>query len=210
MKIHSLLKLSFNCLFLGLLTSCQTLPFKKNPNYLSLEFSVKSSFQNKETGFSAYASIKKAEALRIDIMRPFIGSIAHLFINNEKMVLQFPSRKEYYKGTFNSQIFLPQFNPIPSQWIFSILKNEIPIQWNCTKSLLPRCQAGDQNKIQVTWLKRTGRIHEIELKDSKKRYLILRIKRMSYKPLGDKVFEPQLKNYKQLKEQGLKRKLQMF
>ena len=205
MKVHSLLKLSSKCLFFSLLVSCQTLPFKKNPEYLSLEFSVKSSFQNKKTEFSAYASIRKSEALRVDIMKPFIGPIAHFFINNKKMILQFPSRKEYYKGAFNSQIFFPQFHSIPSQWIFSILKNEIPAEWKCTDSLLPRCEAGDQNKIQVTWLKRTRRIHKVELKDSKERYLILRIKRISYKALGDKVFKPQLKNYKQLKDRSLKR-----
>ena len=196
----SSVKKTFSLFLFFLLVSCKTLPARNNSPYLSLKLSVT---QDQKEVFYAYGYLKKEEALRLDIRKAFLGRVASLFLRDKEIVLQFPMERAYYKGSFNSQIFFPQFDSFPKEWVFHLLRNEVSKDWTCKKSALLFCRA---KGIALTWIKNKGLIHEVDLKDSKNRSLILKMEKLSYKPLKDKAFRFEPKGQVRLSISDLKKK----
>ena len=188
----------------GVLLSCQTLPIRDDFQSLTLYMSSAFHFKTHKKKWDAYVYVTGKDT-RIDIKRPFVGYVAHIYLNKRHMIIHLPYEKVYYKGKFKSQLFLPQFFDLPYEWIHDLLIDKIPKEWKCTKTALPVCSAEIQKNLQVRWIERSGLVQKIELKTSERSKWIMKLERLSYKKLENPLFHFKVKKNKRIQREKLQK-----
>lgn len=186
MKIHFIfsLKMIFSLAFLN---SCQTLDVKQNLN--STSFKVVATFYVKQhtEKLTMYANLKDKN-LRIDILKPFVGYIAHAYLNKKQMIIHVPSQTAYYKGPFKSQLLVPRWKSLSYEQLLSILKGRPMKIWNCEYKKHPPCVLEVAKRRSSSWFRKQKLIHQVNLKISKNRRALFVIERLSGMKVEHDVF----------------------
>ena len=172
--------------FLLILSGCQSVPVKS-----SKDLSLKVSFSQDNFSVMALVFIKE-ERLRVDILRPFLGPFAYLYIKGQEVTLLLPSEKKYYQGEFKSEMFLPTMENLPLKWLVSILKGEFSKKRGC---LLKKREAYCKVKGLKIFLKRQDSKRTVAVLQRGNEKIKIKIRRLSKKLLKEEVFIYDLENY---------------
>ena len=175
--------------FLLVLSGCQSIPVKS-----SKDLSLKVSFSQNNVSVGALVFIK-GERLRADILRPFLGPFAYLYIKGEEVALLFPTEKKYYRGEFKSGMFLPAMENLPLKWFVAILKGELLKEKSCiSRKQETYCKTGG---VQI-FLKKQDSKRTVAVLQTGNEKIKIRIRRLSRKLLTEEVFTYNLKGYQLL------------
>ena len=185
------------------LLSCQTL-FKQDLNSLDQAFVVQWTYESKSqktSSITSYIYSRGDELLRVDFIVPFRGTVSRFVLNQDQLTLQFPLKKEFYKGKFNSKVFLPEFDSIPPRWFFAFLKGTPLENWVCHDFKNKKtCQMRD---FSIQWIfNKRGWKQAYFMSSRNEKVKIKKIKRL-YKKFPKNTFTLSLEGYKKQQQLSL-------
>lgn len=89
-------------LFVALNFSCQSLPTTNFSKYKQASFKIKAAIKNKIKNRSNIVYINvdsiKNQKLRLDVINTFVGHLASVLIDQNKLTYVLPKQKDYYSG----------------------------------------------------------------------------------------------------------------
>ena len=197
-KLLFLNKLLGISLFLFFGSGCSHLSKKISLDSQNLIFKIQwdysSPLEQKNSSFLSLVSIQGDKKLRLDIIQALIGSVGGFILDDQNMLLLAPFQKQYYKNTFDSKLFFPDFPSFPGLWITALLRAKPPEHWKCQKlnKKLSHCQT---EHFEISWEYKSQHLNKIYIKDSKQRQITAQIKGLSSHKLSDQLFDPKLENW---------------
>lgn len=186
-------KLAYINLYVLFLISCTSLS-KKAPLHsqklsLKIYWTYADPTLKTSTSFSSFVFLQEERFLRLDVFQNFIGVIGSLILNDQFMMIQTPLNKAYYTGSFDSQLFFPEFPSFPGSWLRYILRAKASDKWECEKrkEQLTHCRV---DFFTVTWKYKKAQLYEIQLEDSMKRQITAKIQNISIGTFSPDIFNP--------------------
>ena len=178
------------------LTACQTISKEQilsTDRSFIVQWSYRSAKQ-KTYPVTSHIYIRGDYLLRMDFSIPFRGTIAQFLLNKDKILIRLPLKKEFYEGAFKSQIFLPQFDSFPSEWLFALLKAAPLKTWDCSDSeIKKRCRAND---FVVEWIFKNSEWKEIYLISPSQEKIKIKKLKVLRKKLNKDIFDLSTESYK--------------
>ena len=180
------------------LFSCVS-PFKQaSLDSRQLVFSIRWTLSAKEgrSSFSSRLFIKGDEALRLDLLQNFVGSVARITLKGQKLILQAPFQKTYYKGEIQEVGILPGLPLLPSEGFSAVFRGRAIKGWSCrpqnTRPLL--CE---KNSFVIRWRWENSLLKSIRFEKQDERLdLQAEVRDISSKPLPVRAFNPHLKGWR--------------
>jgi len=189
---------------IGSLCACHT--FSKNQDALrDQSFVLKWSYQSatqKVRPVTSYVYMRGEQWLRVDFMIPIRGTIGRFVLNHDQMMVQLPLKKEFYEGTFNSQILLPEFDRLSLSSLWALLKAKPLKDWKCVSSANQQvCQT---ESFVVKWVFKNSYWVTAQITSAKKDKLRLKKIRILNKSFDQSIFSLSNPDYQKKNHLSLK------
>lgn len=200
LALGNLLYISLSLFFLISCTSIsKKVPLNSEKLSLKIEWAYSDPGQKQTKSFSSFVFLQGKQALRLDLFQNFVGVVGSLILHDQVLTIQAPLSKEYYVGTFDSQLFFPEFPSFPGLWLIDMLRAEASEDWDCEKQKkrISKCKT---DFFEITWVYQKAGLYKIRLKDSMRRRITARIKSLSIGKFSEDIFEPSMASWTKKEE----------